>query len=207
MMLRELQNLVLSAAAVVGLAMVATSCGGERDGADELGRAGDTAVIEKQNNAADADETRAEDDGVTRETIYAGVAKSRGVVELDGGVVANANPALTAIQTLEFDLVLTAGGDSVNLDPAPASNRTVITYIDPVLVLDDVAYTTTVITGNANSLLEPGELIRITVDVVAAGASIPPNYTFTLEIKPPAGSYMVVQRTTPQTLEPINELG
>ena len=35
--------------------------------------------------------------------------------------------------------------------------------------MNDLAYTTTTITGNGNTLLEPGELIRITVDFGAAG--------------------------------------
>lgn len=142
----------------------------------------------------------------SKEAVYAGLAKTRGTMELSSGIVGTANAGLTQIESVQFDLVMAAGGDSVNLDPTATSNRTVITYIDPTVVVNDVAYTTTVVTGNANSLLEPGELIRVTVDLAAAGATIPPNFTFTLEIKPPTGSYMVVQRMSPTALQLINQL-
>lgn len=142
----------------------------------------------------------------SKEAVYAGLAKTRGTMELSSGIVGTANAGLTQIETVEFDLVMAAGGDSVNLDPTATTNRTVITYIDPTVVVNDVTYTTTVITGNANSLLEPGELIRLSVNLAAAGATIPPNFTFTLEIKPPTGSYMVVQRTAPTALQLVNQL-
>jgi flagellin FlaB len=142
----------------------------------------------------------------SREAVYAGLAKTRGTMELSSSVVGNANGGLTNLDTVEFDIVLAAGGDQVNLDPAATSNRTVISYVDANIVINDVAYTTTVITGNANTMLEPGELIRIQIDLAAAGATIPINHLFTLEVKPPTGSYMVIQRLTPPAYLPVNLL-
>jgi flagellin FlaB len=142
----------------------------------------------------------------SKESVYAGLAKTRGTITLSSGIVARANPGLTQIDTIEFDVVLAASGDQVNLDPAATSNRTVISYIDGTTVVPDVAYTTLVITGNPNSMLEQGELIRITVDIAAAGATVGPNSVFTLEIKPPTGSYMNVQRSAPPALLPIMQL-
>jgi hypothetical protein len=55
-------------------------------------------------------------------------------------------------------------------------------------------------------MLEQGELIRITVNIAAAGATVGPNSVFTLEIKPPTGSYMNVQRSAPPALLPIMQL-
>lgn len=139
-----------------------------------------------------------------KEAVYAGLAKTRGTMVLSSSVVAKSN--LTNLTTVDFDMTLAAGGDSVNLDPTAATNRTVISYIDNVTVINDVPYTATPITGNANTLLEPGELIRISIDLLAAGATIGLNKTFTLEIKPPTGSYMVLQRTTPPAFQAINNL-
>ena len=62
------------------------------------------------------------------------------------------------------------------------------------------------ITGNANTLLEPGELLEITVDLAGNGLTVGTNATFSLEVKPPTGSYLVIQRTTPPALETVNEL-
>jgi flagellin FlaB len=142
----------------------------------------------------------------SKESVYAGLAKTRGTMELSSGIVARSNAGLTQIDTIEFDLVLAAAGDQVNLDPTATSNRTVISYIDSTTVVPDVAYTTAVITGNTNAMLEQGELIRVTVDIAAAGATVGPNALFTLEIKPPTGSYLVVQRSAPPALLPIIQL-
>lgn len=139
-----------------------------------------------------------------KEAVYAGLAKTRGTMELSSSVIANSNG--TNVTTVEFDITLAAGGDSVNLDPLAATNRTVISYIDSTKVVNDIPYTATVITGNANTLLEPGELIRIGIDLAGAGATVGLNNIFTLEIKPPTGSYMVLQRTTPPAFLPVNNL-
>ena len=142
----------------------------------------------------------------SKESVYAGLGKTRGTMTLSSGIVARANAGLTQIDTIEFDVILAASGDQVNLDPTATSNRTVITYIDATIVVPDVAYTTTVITGNTNAMLEQGELIRVTVNIAAAGATVGPNAVFTLEIKPPTGSYMNVQRSAPPALLPIMQL-
>ncbi len=139
-----------------------------------------------------------------KEAVYAGLAKTRGTMELSSSVVANSNG--TNITTVEFDLTLAAGGDSVNLDPTAVTNRTVISYIDSNLVVNDIAYTATAITGNTNTLLEPGELIRIDINLLGAGATVGINQVFTLEVKPPTGSYMVLQRTAPAAFQPVNNL-
>jgi flagellin FlaB len=142
----------------------------------------------------------------SKESVYAGLAKTRGTITLSSGIVARANAGLTQIDTIEFDVVLAASGDQVNLDPTATSNRTVISYIDGTTVVPDVTYATAVITGNTNAMLEQGELIRVTVDIAAAGATVGPNSVFTLEIKPPTGSYMDVQRSAPPALLPIMQL-
>lgn len=139
-----------------------------------------------------------------KEAVYAGLAKTRGTMELSSSVVAKSD--LTSLTTVDFDMTLAAGGDSVNLDPLATTNRTVISYIDDTIVINDVPYTATPITGNLNTLLEPGELIRISIDLPAAGATVGVNRVFTLEIKPPTGSYMVLQRMTPPAFQAVNNL-
>ncbi len=135
----------------------------------------------------------------SKETVYAGLSKTRGSMELAGGVIASSNT--TQILTVQFDLTLAAGGDQVNLNPTDTSNRTVISYIDGDYTNNNLDYTVLVITGNADNLLEQGELIEVTVDFrVDANINITTNKQFTLEIKPPQGSYMVIQRTTPASI-------
>lgn len=134
-----------------------------------------------------------------KETVYAGLAKTRGTMELTGGVIGTSNQ--TQLTRITFDVTLAAGGDSVNLNPAATSNRTVISYIDNGFTLNNVVYTTTTITGNSDKLLEQGELLEMSIDLTQnAGMAIGANKTFTLELKPPSGSFMVIQRTTPASV-------
>jgi archaeal flagellin FlaB len=134
-----------------------------------------------------------------KETVYAGLAKTRGTMELTGGVIAQSDG--TVLTRVTFDVTLAAGGDTVNLDPAATSNRTVISYVDSAFMLNNVVYTTTTIAGNADKMLEQGELIELSIDMTQnPGMALGANRTFTLEIKPPSGSYMVVQRTTPASV-------
>jgi flagellin FlaB len=135
-----------------------------------------------------------------KETVYAGLAKTRGSMELTGGVIADSNT--TQLTAITFDLTLAAGGDQVNLNPDDTTNRTVISYSDADNNVNDVVYTTTVITGNGGDLLEQGELFEISIDLATdlAAVTIGTNHTFTFEVKPPQGSYMVIQRTTPASI-------
>ena len=136
-----------------------------------------------------------------KETVYAGLAKTRGSMELTGGVIASSDT--TQLTAITFDLTLAAGGDQVNLNPSDTTNRTVISYTDADNKVNDVVYTTTVITGNADQLLEPGELFEINIDMTQTAltaVTLTTNQTFTFEVKPPQGSYMVIQRTTPASI-------
>ena len=135
----------------------------------------------------------------SKETVYAGLAKTRGSMELTGGVLATSNQ--TQLTNITFDLTLAAGGDQVNLDPASTTNRTVIRYNDGAVKNNNLTYPTTVITGNGDKLLEPGELFEIGIALSQDNTIvIGTNTQFTVEVQPPAGSYMVVQRTTPASV-------
>ena len=136
-----------------------------------------------------------------KETVYAGLSKTRGTMELTGGVLATSNQ--TKLIALTFDVTLAAGGDSVNLDPASTTNKTNIRYNDGAVKISAMTYTSTVITGNSDKLLEAGEMFEIGIDLTAAAnltAVINANETFTLEIQPPSGSFMILQRTTPASV-------
>lgn len=132
-----------------------------------------------------------------KETIFAALAKTRGSMALTGGVIATSNQ--TKITTVTLDVTLAAGGDSVSLDPSATTNKTIVSYADDTVTSSSLTYTTAVITGNANMLLEAGELLELTITLPAA-ANVIANRVFTLEIKPPSGSVMIIQRTTPASL-------
>jgi flagellin FlaB len=134
-----------------------------------------------------------------KETVYAGLAKTRGSMELTGGIIVRSDT--TQLTSATMGITLAAGGDSVNLNPTDPTNRTVISYIDQNYTNNNLVYTTTPITGDADQLLEQGELLEIAIDFTAdPNIQIGTNETFVLEIKPPQGSYLVIQRTTPASI-------
>ena len=134
-----------------------------------------------------------------RETVYAGLARTRGSLELTGGVLATSDG--TQLTDVTLTVTLAAGGESVNLDPAATNNRTVISYDDGAVLDADLTYTQTVIVGDADATLVPGELFEIGIDLTQnAAIDIAANETFRLEVKPPSGAFQVIQRTTPASI-------
>jgi flagellin FlaB len=134
-----------------------------------------------------------------RETVFAGLSKTRGSFTLTGGILATSNQ--TQITDLSFSVVLAAGGDSVSIDPGAANGRTVISYIDSTVTDPDLTYTVNPLVGNGDNVIEAGEMLEISIDLTQNGQiALGANDTFTLEVKPPSGSYLVIRRTMPASL-------
>jgi len=141
-----------------------------------------------------------------KETVYAGLQKARGTLEVRGGIVATSTAPPT-VDKIQFQVSTTAGGDPIPLDPAATTNRTVIAYRDAVVAVADVPYTVTVITGNTDNLLEPGELIQITINVSdIPGAVIAADSRWTLEIQTPVGAVIDLTRSMPAAIAPVMQL-
>ncbi len=134
-----------------------------------------------------------------RDTVLGGLSKTRGSIEITGGILATSNQ--TRLTNLMITVTLAAGGDSVNLNPASTTNRTIISYNDAVVADNDLTYTVTVIVGDADEVLEVGELFEIGLNLTQnALIDLRENDKFTLEVKPPSGSYHVIQRSTPPSI-------
>jgi flagellin FlaB len=148
-----------------------------------------------------------------KETVFAGLAKARGTLEVRGGIVVTDDDS-TIVQTgitdgtIQFTVANTAGGDAVPLQGSPSTdiNRTVIAYRDSTTVVNDVAYTVTWITGSGD-LLEPGELALVTIDISdITGATVAPNARFTLEVQSPVGAVLDITRSMPAQLDAVMQL-
>lgn len=134
-----------------------------------------------------------------RDAVLGGLNKTRGSIEITGGILATSNQ--TRLTNLAITVTLAAGGDYVSFDPAATNNRTIISYDDAVVADHELAYTVTVIVGDADNVLEVGELFEIGLNLTQnALIDLRENDTFTLEVKPPSGSYHVIQRSTPPSI-------
>ncbi len=167
-----------------------------------------------------------------KETVFAGLQKARGTMEVRGGGVVNSLtttaaiavtgaaenvcdgidddsdtvvddgcPEFIATGTVQWSVATTAGGEAIPLDPAATSNRTVVAYRDPALLLDDITYTATEIVGDGDTLLESGALFVMSVSVTdLTGAQLSASYRFTFEIQTPVGAVLDLTRSMPAAI-------
>jgi archaeal flagellin FlaB len=140
-----------------------------------------------------------------KETVFAGLQKARGTMEVRGGVIVTATPP--NVETIQFAVATAAGGDPIPLDPT-ATIRTVIAYRDALIFDHDVAFTVEVIVGDADFLLEPGELFVITVPVanIDPAPTITANTRWTLEIQTPVGATIDLTRSMPGEIGEVMQL-
>jgi flagellin FlaB len=143
-----------------------------------------------------------------KETVFAGLAKARGTMEVRGGVVVSAAGSPLAVDSIFFTVATTAGGESIPLDPLADDNRTVIAYRDALVTDNDVEYTADDIIGDDDTLLEPGEVKVIVIS--AAGITPAPtldaNDRFTLEVQTPVGAVLDITRQLPAELAEVMQL-
>ena len=151
-----------------------------------------------------------------KETVFAGLQKARGTMEVRGGLVVTDDDA-TIVQTgitagaMQLTVANTAGGDPIPLDPDATANRTVIAFRDAATVNNDVTYTVEWIVSDGDELLEPGELAVVEVAVAdlehdPAGSGLAPNSRFTLEIQTPVGAVLDITRSMPAQLDAVMQL-
>jgi flagellin FlaB len=150
-----------------------------------------------------------------KETVYAGLEKARGTMEVRGGIVmqgddtdATPDGVVDAVSSIQFQVATTAGGDPIPLDPTATANRTVIAYRSPTVVNNDMTYTATEIVGDGDQLLEPGELftIELTSTDNADLADLAVNERWSLEIQTPVGAVLDITRSMPPQLDAVMQL-
>jgi len=138
-----------------------------------------------------------------QEAIHSGLQQARSTLELKGDVVAKGNG--TEVQSVVFCVGNALAGEAIDLTtPAGGNNVTVISYSSQGVRTDDLSWTKTPLgTNDGDDLLEAGEMFEITVDVTGLDETIDAYHTFSLEVKPPVGSVLVIERTTPAALDDV----
>jgi flagellin FlaB len=141
-----------------------------------------------------------------KQAISAGLEGVQSSMSIKGS--ATAKGSTTAITDVVFDLGLVAGGSPVDLtDPSGKKNVVVVSYLDGKQTVSDLPWKVTFVgQNNANNLLENGELAEMDVDLSSLTTPLAANTQFTIEIKPPTGSVIKVDRTTPAAIAAVMEL-
>ena len=137
-----------------------------------------------------------------QEAVYTGLQQARSTLELKGDVVATANA--TAVTQVIFSVSNALDGEAIDLTDTTGTNVTVISYSSSGNRTEELSWTASPQGwGDSDSLLEAGEMFEITVDMTTAGETIGTYHTFTLEVKPPVGSALIIERTTPAALDTV----
>jgi archaellin len=76
-------------------------------------------------------------------------------------------------------------------------------FIDAQARTADVTYTVTEIQGDGDNLLENGELMEINV---TPGGTLDVNEIFTIEVVPPQGGTLLINRTMPPEVDVVMDL-
>jgi len=166
-----------------------------------------------------------------QEAVYSGLKEAQSTVELRGDVIATANTtgAGGTIKQISFVLACVLGGEPIDfteptagthtgLAAAGSSNKVVINYIDQNQTIKNLYWTYTALGANDGSpLLSGNEKFQITVGDTTAGTGagnledalttqLGVNQTFTIEVVPPQGAVLTIERTTPAYLDAIADL-
>ncbi len=143
----------------------------------------------------------------SKETINAGLTEASGTLEIRGSVLAKANAGKTAVDEVSFQVANAAGGGAVDLTPG----ETLITYADAdqAVTLASGDFTVTGLgLADTDNLVEQGEMYEI--KITGLEAKLTPDLLkdkqFSIDLKPPVGAVVHIQRRTPVTLEAYNNL-
>ncbi len=152
-----------------------------------------------------------------KDTIHSGLAETRASMQLKGSVIATATAGTTgAVSNIAFQVAPAAGGATIDLTPG----QTIIKYTDSVQskIFDSTSGFTVSAVGNADSdsLLERNESLQIDMINLDTGlhdtdnstlkSKLGANTTFTLEIVPPQGPVLFIERSTPINMDVITNL-
>jgi archaeal flagellin FlaB len=140
----------------------------------------------------------------SKQAAYAGLQQVSSSMQLEGSVVLQSTGA-----TIVFDLATVAGGSSVDLSKVNIVYRDTTTnqnltydagFTAPITnhwIATDTAGTAGV------TILGAGQLGQITVQ---APAAISANQTFALQVTPPTGGVLLIQRTSPAQISQVTDL-
>jgi flagellin FlaB len=136
-----------------------------------------------------------------QEAVYTGLQHARSTLELKGDVVAH-SVGNASVDKMVICVASALNGEKIDLtDPSGGQNVVVVSYSSAGNRTDDLSWTADQLgKGNDDDMLDPGETFEMTIDLTGAGETIDTYHTFNVEIKPPVGSVLVVERTTPAAL-------
>jgi flagellin FlaB len=142
-----------------------------------------------------------------KEAITSGLGSTMSVLQLKGDVIAEMDSGnLTGLQ---ITVGIPSAGNPVDFSTTQNGTKmVVISYTDDENIFPSCNWTLVKLSDlNDDLLLDPNELFQIHVDLASSGTvSLGPYHRFTVEIKPPDGPVLSLQRTIPARVSPFVNL-
>jgi len=148
-----------------------------------------------------------------KEAVHAGLEEVQSCMELKGNVLLKMVGGYGT--TLYCTLGVTPGSGGIDFtDTSNGTNKVIISYSDQYSQYSTLDWTTTQLTSTDNdTMLDPYELFLITIDLstVSDNASSDAEkmgayHEFSIEIKPPMGAVLTIERTVPARVSRIVNL-
>ena len=167
----------------------------------------------------------------SQEAVYSGLQEARSTLELRGATIATANSTGSSGEVKQISFIVSnvldgepidftepTADSATGLAAAASNNVVVLSYMDAYQQVDDLYWTATKLgKDDGDNLLERDEKFQIVIGSETAGTgagnlidalttNLGPNTTFTIEVKPPVGAILNIERTTAPVIDTIMNL-
>ena len=151
-----------------------------------------------------------------KEAIHSGLEEAKSTIEIKGNIYGKMESGI--LTEVYFTVATTTGGDMIDFTDTSSANGTtenlvVISYSDAYQIIPTVNWTMQKLnTETTDDILDKNELFMITVDLRCVSANATPEmmpgpyHEFQLEVKPPVGAVMIIERTLPARVDQIVNL-
>ncbi len=150
-----------------------------------------------------------------KETVLGGLEETAATISLRGGVVAHTTG--TPPSSVDYVIFQLSNASQTGNAVEVSDDAMVVSYVDSSQAdtnLPFIANPTTSTTrgwgaswiAGAGPLLQPGERVEITVNIVDLATPLATNTRFTIEAKPSLGAILAVERKTPAELTRVIDL-
>jgi len=133
-------------------------------------------------------------------TVYSGLESAQSTMEIEGSVL-GLSPAGSVLQHVQFSVGLTIqSGEAVDMDAVT------VNYFDDTIHSEGIEFTKEVKSTERGSaaLLEGDEIFIVTVDIPST--TLGAYDSFTLQVIPPTGATITLQRTLPGAISKVMDL-
>jgi flagellin FlaB len=153
----------------------------------------------------------------SQEAVYEGLEETKATLELDGSFMALDSDDNNNVDGMKFTLKNALLGYPIDFSPnsgtTAGSNYVVISYQDKDQWKEDLEWSITRL-GNddGDNLLELDEKMQITISNLESGTinglnpDLQKGTQFYLEVKPPQGATILIERTTPREIDKVMNL-